>query len=120
MRAVAPGSGSSAATLLRRRQQRAQARRDLRDRAVALDRALDAAAARAAVVGRLGEQRDQLGAVAGREQRVVIAIGVEGEQAQGRERLVELALDDGVVEVGARLAPGRADVDEELLAVGAG
>src|SRR5687767_2066439 len=98
----ARGSPSSAGRLV---EERAQPRRDLGDRALALDRALDQAPAGGAVGVRHREQRDHARVVAGAPEGVVVAIVIELEQAEGREGRVELAARGGLVKTGARLAP---------------
>jgi hypothetical protein len=103
----------------RAREDREEARDDLLWAARAVDRALHAAGARGAVELGGHEERDHAGPVAGGVEAIAVAIAIEFEQRERGERAVEIAALRGRVEVAARLAPRRADVDDRLAALGA-
>jgi hypothetical protein len=83
-----PSSMLCRATLL---DEAREARNDLRHGALALDRALDLLARGSAVRCGQGEAWKQLRHVAGAAQPVPIVIVIELDDAEGRERLIELA-----------------------------
>lgn len=87
---------------------------------VAFHRALQALAGAAPVGAGDDEQGDQLRLVAGQEEPLGVGLGVELQQIEIAEVLVQLALLGGGVEALAGLAPRRADVDDQGAAVGSG
>src|SRR6185295_6336091 len=87
--------------------------RDLIDRALTLDRALDLLAARRPVRPRQREERDHLRRVPRLLQPLAVPVEIELQQPEPWKDGVELPGRGGLVEALARFAPRRADVDEQ-------
>src|ERR1700733_125373 len=82
----------------------------------AFDRAGDLLAAGAAIASRDREQRDHRARVAGGAERSTVAGHVDGDEAQIAELVIELAGIGRVEKVTTRLAPGGANIDDDVVA----
>src|SRR5258708_1234498 len=83
------------------------------DGAGSLDRAFERRGGSSAVVERRAEERDVARVVAGHFQARAVGVEIVCEKREHRKVLVELAVLRGLMKALARLAPRRADVDDE-------